>query len=156
MVLTPWQWQLLEPLLAEQFDTGGSSAANGDGTVPARGRPPVDRRLVLQAILWKLSTGAPWYDLPESFPSHQTCYRYYRRWCRSGFLDRLLRRLYLDLRQRGGFKLEEALFDGRVRVYRRGRRWTHTVDPSLVGAWQLATARIFIHKVVRQLRRSLK
>ena len=28
------------------------------------GRPPVDRRMVLDGIFWILRTGAPWRDLP--------------------------------------------------------------------------------------------
>ncbi|MHC2066846.1 transposase [Bremerella sp. T1] len=35
---------------------------------PARtGRPRVDRRMVVDGILWVMRTGAPWRDLPEKF-----------------------------------------------------------------------------------------
>jgi transposase len=42
---------------------------------PARkqtGRPPTDRRQVLNAILWILRTGAPWRDLPTECGKWQT------------------------------------------------------------------------------------
>ncbi|MGW1592846.1 transposase, partial [Streptomyces sp. NPDC002343] len=46
--LTDESWSVIEPLLA-----------------PARmGRPVRDRRQVVNGILWKLSTGAAWRDLP--------------------------------------------------------------------------------------------
>jgi len=37
------------------------------------GRPWKARRDVLNGILWMLRTGAPWADLPERYPSYQTC-----------------------------------------------------------------------------------
>ncbi|WP_439649157.1 transposase [Kribbella orskensis] len=33
----------------------------------ATGRPPVDRRTVVEATAWRFRTGAPWRDLPERF-----------------------------------------------------------------------------------------
>ena len=38
-----------------------------------RGRPWKDRRSVSNGILWVLRTGAPWADVPERYPSYQTC-----------------------------------------------------------------------------------
>ncbi|MFI1652802.1 transposase [Streptomyces avidinii] len=32
--------------------------------VKATGRPPVDRRTVVEATAWRFRTGAPWRDLP--------------------------------------------------------------------------------------------
>lgn len=40
------------------------------------GRRPVDRRRVVDGILWILNTGAPWRDLPGEFGSHKTVWRY--------------------------------------------------------------------------------
>jgi transposase len=44
------------------------------------GRPPVDQRRVVDAILWVLRTGAPWRDLPEEFGKWQTVYHYFAKW----------------------------------------------------------------------------
>jgi transposase len=40
----------------------------------APGRPWASHRSVLNGILWVLRTGAPWADLPEAYPSFQTCH----------------------------------------------------------------------------------
>jgi hypothetical protein len=51
--LTERMWARLEPLLPSE--QGGM------------GRPCMDNRPIVEAILWKHRTGAPWRDLPESF-----------------------------------------------------------------------------------------
>lgn len=61
--------------------------------------------------LWVLRTGAPWHDLPRRYPPYQTCHRRFQQWRRSGRLDRLLRRLAEDLRDRGHLDLTEAFVD---------------------------------------------
>lgn len=73
--LTDKAWAQIEPLL------------------PANGRPGgqwQDHRRVINGILWKLRTGAPWRDLPERFGSFQTCHDRYVRWRQDGTWDRLL------------------------------------------------------------------
>ena len=76
--LTPQQWRLVQPLLPPRPPPN------------SRGRPSADYRNVIEAILWKLTNDRPWVDLPASYPSYSTCYRYYRQWKRDGFLVRLL------------------------------------------------------------------
>ena len=76
--LTPQQWRLVQPLLPPQPPPN------------SRGRPLADYRSVIEAILWKLTNDRPWVDLPASYPSYSTCFRYYRQWKRDGFLARLL------------------------------------------------------------------
>ena len=51
--LTEEQWRKIAPLLPPQK--------------PRRGRPARDHRVVVNAILWVLRTGAPWRDLPERY-----------------------------------------------------------------------------------------
>jgi transposase len=48
--------------------------------------PPI----VLNGILWVLRTGAPWADLPETYPSFQTCHRRFQQWVRSGVMKGIL------------------------------------------------------------------
>jgi transposase len=71
--LTDAQWAILAPLIPEP-------PRRSDG----RGCPWKDRRSVLNGILWMLRTGAPWSDLPERYPSYQTCHR---RFVREAFID---------------------------------------------------------------------
>ncbi len=55
-----------------------------------RGKPWADHRRVLDGILWKLRTGAPWRDLPERYGPWSTCHARLVRWQRDGTWDRLL------------------------------------------------------------------
>jgi transposase len=61
---------------------------------PARtGRPPRDRRTVVDGILWILRTGAPWRDLPEEFGPWATVWDLFDKWNHDGTLDEILRQL---------------------------------------------------------------
>ncbi|NEA39888.1 IS5 family transposase, partial [Streptomyces sp. SID11385] len=72
--LTDEAWALIAPLL-----------------VPGRmGRPVRDRRQVVNGILWKLSTGAAWRDLPERYGPWKTVYERFRHWSADGTWERLL------------------------------------------------------------------
>jgi transposase len=88
--LTDGQWALLDALIPE-------SPRRKDG----RGRPWKGRRCVLNGILWVLPTGAPWADLPERYPSYQTCHRRFQQWVRSGIMRGVLEALAEDMRIQG-------------------------------------------------------
>ena len=45
---------------------------------------------MINAILWKLRTGAPWRDLPERYGPWKTAHERLRRWTADGTWDRLL------------------------------------------------------------------
>ena len=59
----------------------------------ATGRPPKDRRTLLNGIFWILRTGAAWRDLPERFGKWQTVYDHFNHWSKDGTFDAILRRL---------------------------------------------------------------
>ena len=131
MPLTGEQWAKLKPL----FPSTKSAAA--------RGRPPIDERLVLDAILWKLASNKPWYDLPVSqgavqFPSYQTCYRRYRQWTRTGLLNQILTTIFEDLLVRGGFDLQRALQVGTIKYELHGRGLKTFINPQLRGTLAVA------------------
>jgi transposase len=56
---------------------------------PRTGKPNKDHRTVVNGILWKIRTGAPWRDLPERYGPWQTVYSRFRRWRLAGVWDRL-------------------------------------------------------------------
>jgi transposase len=60
---------------------------------PRRGQAWREHRAVLNAILWKLSTGTPWRDLPERYQPWQTPAARLLRWQRDGTWARVLRRV---------------------------------------------------------------
>lgn len=64
--------------------------------VSLRGRPPLDRRWVLNAILYVLWTGCPWRALPHDFPKWRSVYTVFRRWR----LDGTWERVHAELRMR--------------------------------------------------------
>jgi transposase len=74
--LSEAQWARLQPLLPPQ-------------KAPV-GKPAHDHRRILNGILWKLRTGAPWRDLPERYGPWSTVACRFRRWRRAGVWDRLL------------------------------------------------------------------
>jgi putative transposase len=45
-----------------------------------RGRPALDRRVLINAILYVVRSGCAWRLLPGDFPPWQTVYGYFRRW----------------------------------------------------------------------------
>jgi transposase len=55
-----------------------------------RGQKWREHRTVLNGILWKLSTGAPWRDLPGRYGPWQTCHARLLRWQRDGTWRRVL------------------------------------------------------------------
>jgi transposase len=69
----------------------------GDRTVAAQGRNPDgrwrDHRQVLNEILWKLRTGAPWRDVPERYGPWKTRHERLRRWSADGTWERIFARV---------------------------------------------------------------
>ncbi|MFH9656238.1 IS5 family transposase [Streptomyces anulatus] len=73
--LTDVAWERIAPLLPG---------------VDGRGRPWRDHRQVINGVLWRLRTGAPWRDLPERYGPWQTAYERFARWEADGTWARLL------------------------------------------------------------------
>ncbi len=73
--LTATAWAAIAPLLPK----------NG-----RRGQQWADHRTVINGVLWKLRTGAPWRDLPERYGPWRTVYARFARWQRDGTWERLL------------------------------------------------------------------
>jgi putative transposase len=61
------------------------------------GRPPIDDRRFVEAVLWVLRTGAPWRDLPSEFGPWKTVFNRFDRWSKQGKWQRLLRVLQVDV-----------------------------------------------------------
>jgi putative transposase len=58
-----------------------------------RGRPRIDARVLVNAVLWVLTTGDRWSRLPGRYPTPQTCRRRHDEWQASGALPQLIERL---------------------------------------------------------------
>ena len=70
-------WERVEPLLPKYrvWRVGG--------------RPRVDRRMVLDGILYVLRTGCQWKAAPSEFGSPSTLHRYFQEWTKKGVFFRL-------------------------------------------------------------------
>ncbi|SRR5579885_820084 len=82
------------------------------GKPAATGRPPVDRRMVFNGILWILRTGSPWRDLPDEFGKWQTAWRLFDQWNADGTLDAALERLRASHFDAGAISEELWCVDG--------------------------------------------
>ena len=76
------------------------------------GRPPSDRRLMLNGIFWILGAGAPWRDLPERFGPWQTVYDHFRKWRKSGVFAAIVEALQVKLDKDGYIDWELWCVDG--------------------------------------------
>lgn len=146
MELTDKQWGVIEPILPKSKSRKGK-----------RGRPPVNKREVLNGILWILRTGAQWREMPEKYPPYQTCHRYFQHWSRAGTLEKLLKRLAKDLIERGKLNVEEGFIDGSFSSAKKGV--LALVEQSAAkGArsWQSQTALVFLSPYALQALRHTK
>ena len=75
---------------------------------------------MLNGILWILRTGAPWADLPDRYPSYQTCHRRFQLWVRCGVLKDILSVLAEALHDEGYLDLREAYIDGSFAPAKKG------------------------------------
>jgi hypothetical protein len=139
MILTDEQWRLIQPLLPPAPQP------------VIRGLPFLDRRAVLDGILWKLTNHKPWQELPPEFPPAKTCASYYRRWTQAKLMEQVYLALYLDLTDRGGLHLPQALRDGTLTLVCTSDRVYFQVPAALEGSWQLATARLLLSLAVENL-----
>jgi transposase len=105
--LTDRQWETIKPFLPPQRS--------------GRGRPADDHRRIINGILWKLTVGGPWRQMPGRYGPWSTVHTRLRRWRMAGIWDRIFERL-----------LAQADADGRL-------DWgVHFVDASVVRAHQHA------------------
>ena len=79
---------------------------------PRGGRPPADKRLVIQGIFWMLDNGAKWKDLPPRFGSKSTVHRWFKKWTDDGVFEAIMRQAGRCVEERDGFKLYECFIDG--------------------------------------------
>ena len=84
--LTDGQWELVAGLFPENGGRGGQWK---------------DHRAMVNAMMWRLRTGAPWRDLPERFGPWQTVYDRCSRWRKDGTYDRIIEALQIRLDRAG-------------------------------------------------------
>jgi transposase len=114
--LSDSQWLVIADLLADPPPS------------PLGGRPRVEPRPCLEGIIWVLTSGARWQDLPERYPSPATCWRRLRAWSDDGRFLAVWQRLLGQLDRLKGINWEEAIGDGSfVRAKKGVPRWPMAV-----------------------------
>lgn len=87
--LTDGQWRIIRRLLPRW--TG-------------RGRKPICRRWVLNAVMYVMRTGCQWRQLPHDFPHWKTVYNIFWNWRNDGTWERIHTRLREKVRKAAGKK----------------------------------------------------
>lgn len=90
--LTDEQWKLVEKFIPTRR---GAKSLRGD-------------RNFVNAVMWRLKTGAPWRDIPERYGSWKSVYNRFDRWSKRGVWEHLFKALQLDFDEAG------SLIDGSV------------------------------------------
>lgn len=99
LLLTNDEWECIEDLFGEPATTG---------------RPPVDRRKVVNGIFWILRTGSPWRDLPQEFGTWKTAWRLFDQWNADGTWDAILEHLRAAHMEAGAISDQLWCVDGTV------------------------------------------
>lgn len=92
---------------------------------------------MVNAIVWRLATGAPWRDLPERYGPWQTVYSRFRRWQRAGVWDRVLAALQAEADARGAVDWALHFVDGtsiRAHQHAAGAKKGAAIRPSAAPA----------------------
>ena len=87
--LTDEQWKIICRLLPKRAKMG---------------RPPLDRRWVLNAMLYIVRTGCQWRLLPLDFPKWKSVYSIFWRWRKSGLWKQIHDKLRIQVRRKSGKK----------------------------------------------------
>lgn len=82
-------WEKVEPLIPVRLRS------------PKGGRPPTDRRKLLNGMLYVLRTGCQWKMMPREYGSGSVAHSHFQEWCRAGVFARMWKaclREYDDLK----------------------------------------------------------
>jgi transposase len=97
--ITQSQFQLIEPLVRRRRKK--------------RGRPPSDMYEIVNGMLYVLSTGCRWRDLPHDYGvSYVTCYRQFIKWVKNGTLKKIFEELKKKADKKNLLHWRNAYLDG--------------------------------------------
>jgi transposase len=103
--LTDRQWAFIRPLLPPAARTG---------------RPRADDRRTIEGVLYVLTTGCRWQDLPREYGAPTTVWRRLKRWGEEGVWERLWRAALVALDRQGQLDWTMAFLDGSFAPAKKG------------------------------------
>ncbi len=86
----------------------------------ATGRPRIDARATLDAIIFRLRSGCQWNQLPERFPDDSSVHRTFQRWVSVGLFERVWAVLIERCEELGGVDWQWQSADGMMGKARLG------------------------------------
>jgi putative transposase len=101
-------WEKIEPILKDHFPSKPT------------GRPRIDQRAALDAIIFRLRSGCQWNLLPKDFPDDSSVHRTFQRWVKIGVLDLIWASLLEECEELGGVNWEWQAADGAMGKARFG------------------------------------
>jgi transposase len=101
-------WERIEPILARL-----------DPPNP-RGRPRIDPRAALDAIIFRLRSGCQWNHLPASFPDDSSVHRTFVRWSERKVFETIWADLIEACEDLDGVEWEWQAADGSMGKARKG------------------------------------
>jgi len=105
--LSDRQWRILEPLLPKQnFSRGG--------------KPRADDKKTVEGIMWVLTTGAQWNELPLKYGAYTTCWRRFRQWKQQGVWKNIWQKLLIMLDKQDKITWDIAYIDGTFASAKKG------------------------------------
>lgn len=144
--LTDAPWTVLAPLIPDP-----------PRRAARRGRTGHTNRDGLQGIVWVVRSGARGQDLPDRFPSYQTCHRRFQHGVRHGVLHQVLEAFAADLRERGALEVAACFIDGTWVVAKKGGQvWARPSAAKGGNAWQWQTLLVFLSPSTQHLLARMK
>lgn len=86
--VTDAQWEILAPLIPEP------SAYSP--------REPIDRREIVNGVVYVLRTGCSWRQMPQDLPKAKAVYHYFRLWTPNGPWEKAMTALHKRVRTQMG------------------------------------------------------
>jgi transposase len=95
--LSDFEWEVIKPLLPPMSRVG---------------RPRTDDRLIINGILYVLTTGCRWMDMPLEYGSYKTAWRRLKKWQEMGIWDSIFKAL-ASLREHGMVSVDSSTVEAK-------------------------------------------